>query len=102
VARQVQGAILLLTMLMTPIAWAADLDMVLAPPPDPVRGGQAVVMDLYLHNNTDATITHELPNLIPLSDRYRKDSGSRQRRSGGSGNEIPRGDSWPELCPKAV
>lgn len=64
-ARQVQGAILLLTMLMTPIAWAADLDMVLAPPPDPVRGGQAVVMDLYLHNNTDATITHELPNLIP-------------------------------------
>jgi hypothetical protein len=39
VARQVQGAILLLTMLMTPIAWAADLDMVLAPPPDPVRGG---------------------------------------------------------------
>jgi hypothetical protein len=102
VARQVQGAILLLTMLMTPIAWAADLDMVLAPPPDPVRGGQAVVMDLYLHNNTDATITHELPNLIPC----RIDTGKTVvpvnadlvDRETKSRVEIP----WPELCPKAV
>jgi phospholipase A1/A2 len=48
-------------MLMTTLAWSADLEMVLAPPKHAVQGGDAVIMDLYLHNNTDVTITRELP-----------------------------------------
>lgn len=59
--RCVQCAIVLLTMLMTTIAGSADLEMVLAPPRKPVQGGDAVMLDLYLHNNTSATITRELP-----------------------------------------
>ena len=63
--KHVQCAVVLLTMLMATFAWAADLDMVLAPPQNPVQGGGAVVMDLYLHNNTDATIIRELPPSLP-------------------------------------
>jgi phospholipase A1 len=63
--RHVQGAVLVLSMLMTTIAWSADLGMVLAPPPDTVQGGAAVTMDLYVHNNTDAAISHELPQSLP-------------------------------------
>jgi outer membrane phospholipase A len=47
-------------MLMTTIAWSADLEMVLAPPQKPVRGGDTVMIDLYLHNHTDVTITRNL------------------------------------------
>ena len=59
--RCVQCAVVLLTMLMTTIAGSADLEMVLAPPRKPVQGGDAVMLDLYLHNYTSATITRELP-----------------------------------------
>ncbi len=63
--KQVQCAVVLLTLLMTTIAWAADLDMVLVPPQGPAQGGQAVVMDLYLFNRTDAPFTHDLPPSLP-------------------------------------
>ena len=63
--RYVQGAVVLLSMLMAAMAWAGDLDVVLAPPDAPVQGGAALVVDLYLHNNTDATISHELPLFLP-------------------------------------
>lgn len=59
--RCVQYTVVLLTMLMTTIAGSADLEMVLAPPRKPVQGGDAVMLDLYLHNYTSATITRELP-----------------------------------------
>jgi len=59
--RCVQCAVVLLTMLMTTIAGSADLEMLLAPPRKPVQGGDAVMLDLYLHNYTSATITRELP-----------------------------------------
>jgi outer membrane phospholipase A len=38
---------------------------VLAPPQGPVQGGETVIVDLYLHNNTDATIIRELPRSLP-------------------------------------
>jgi outer membrane phospholipase A len=50
-----------LTMLMTPIAWSADLEMVLTAPRLPAQGGDTVMLDLYLHNTTPNTITHQLP-----------------------------------------
>jgi len=62
--RPVQYAVILLTMLMTTITWSADLEMVLAPPQQPVQGGDVVMMDLYLHNNTPVTITTELPPIL--------------------------------------
>ncbi len=62
--KQIQCAALLMAMLMVTIARAADLDLVLAPPRDPVQGGAVVVLDLYIHNNTDKTITRELPQAL--------------------------------------
>jgi outer membrane phospholipase A len=56
------GSLFILLMVSTtPIAESADLEMVLAPPQNPVQGGETVILDLYLHNNTDAIITRELP-----------------------------------------
>ena len=63
--KQVRCTVILLTMLMATIVQAADLDMVLAPPHGPVYGGDAVILYLYLHNNTDLPITHELPSSLP-------------------------------------
>lgn len=63
--RYVQGAAVLLSMLMTAMAWAADLDVVLAPSKAPARGGAALTLDLYLHNHTDATVSHEVPLSLP-------------------------------------
>jgi outer membrane phospholipase A len=63
--RHIQGAIVLLSMLMAAMAWATDLDMVIVPPRAPARGGAALIVDLYLHNHTDATISHELPLSFP-------------------------------------
>ena len=50
---------------MPTIAWAVDLDMVLAPTRGLAQGGQTVVMDLYLFNRTDAVLTHDLPLSLP-------------------------------------
>ncbi|WP_319406961.1 phospholipase A [uncultured Desulfosarcina sp.] len=58
-------AVLLLTILMAPLVRAADPAMVLAPPQGPVQGGDTVIVDLYLHNNTDTAITRELPRSLP-------------------------------------
>ncbi|MBC2712522.1 MAG: phospholipase A [Desulfosarcina sp.] len=63
--RTFQCAVVLLTMLMSTIAGAADVDMVLAPPQDPVQGGTPIILDLYLNNNTDTTIVLELPQTLP-------------------------------------
>ncbi|MCB2145422.1 MAG: phospholipase A [Deltaproteobacteria bacterium] len=63
--RHVWCAVILLTILMATIVRAADPAMVLAPPQGPVQGGDTVVVDLYLHNNTDAAITRELPRSLP-------------------------------------
>ena len=57
----VRSLFILLMVLATTIAWSADLEMVLAPPQYPVQGGDTVMMDLYLHNHTDLTITRDLP-----------------------------------------
>ncbi len=57
----VQSLFILLMVLATTIAWSADLEMVLAPPLIPAQGGDVVVLDLYLHNHTDVTITRDLP-----------------------------------------
>jgi phospholipase A1 len=46
-------------------ALAADLNVVLTVPQDPVRGGGLVTLDLYLHNSADATITYGLPPSLP-------------------------------------
>lgn len=63
--KHVRCVVVLLMMLMATIVRAADLDMVLAAPQDPAQGGGVVMMDLYLHNNTDTTITRELPPSLP-------------------------------------
>jgi hypothetical protein len=63
--RYAQVAVVLLSMLMTAMTWAGDLDVVLSPPDTPVQGGAALVVDLYLHNHTDAPISHELPLFLP-------------------------------------
>ncbi len=63
--RHVQCAIFLLTVLMATHARTADLGMVLATPQDTVQGGGTVVLDLYLHNYTGATIIRELPFSLP-------------------------------------
>jgi outer membrane phospholipase A len=63
--RYAQVAVVLLSMLMTAMTWAGDLDVVLSPPDAPVQGGAALVVDLYLHNHTDAPIFHELPLFLP-------------------------------------
>ena len=57
----VRSLFILLMVLATPIAESADLEMVLAPPQNQVQGGETVILNLYLHNNTDVTITRELP-----------------------------------------
>ncbi len=56
---------LLLFLATTNSARAADLDVVLAVSQAPIRGGSVLILDLYLHNHTDATITHELPPSLP-------------------------------------
>lgn len=63
--RAFQCAVVLLTLLMATFARAADTTIVLAPPPDPVKGGEKLIVDLYLHNHTDAIRTRELPPSIP-------------------------------------
>ncbi|MFO7714774.1 phospholipase A [Desulfosarcina sp.] len=63
--QQVRCAVVLLMALMAPIAWAADLEMVLSAPQKPLRGGTVVTLNLYLHNYTDGTISHELPPSPP-------------------------------------
>ena len=63
--RSVQTAILLWGMALACVALADDLDMVLAPPELPVRGGDTIILSLYQHNNTDAAIVNELPTSLP-------------------------------------
>lgn len=64
--RHVQcAASLMLLLMMTAVAGAADLEMVLASPRASVQGGGVVILDLYLHNNTNAAITRELPSTLP-------------------------------------
>ncbi|MDL2274799.1 phospholipase A [Desulfosarcina sp. OttesenSCG-928-G10] len=41
--------------------WAAGMEILTAPPEDPVSGGDSVVLRLYLHNNTDADMVTTLP-----------------------------------------
>ncbi|WP_372677111.1 phospholipase A [Desulfosarcina sp.] len=59
----VQWAVVL-TLLMTTMAWSADLEMVLTPPREPAQGADTVMLDLYLHNNTPVAITRELPPTV--------------------------------------
>ncbi len=61
----VRSLFILLMVSTTSGAWAVDLDMVLSVPPGPVRGGGVVILDLYLHNHTDATVTHDMPPSLP-------------------------------------
>ena len=58
---QFRWVLLLLTMAMVKPAQAGDVEMVLAPPKDPVMGGEVAVVRLYLHNTTDVPITRDLP-----------------------------------------
>jgi len=58
-------ALLLLLLAQAPSVPAADVDMVLVPPREPVRAGTAVTLDIYLHNNTDAGLVRELPPSLP-------------------------------------
>ncbi len=60
----VRSLFILLMVSTTSRAWAVDLDMVIAVPQGPVRGGGVVTVDVYLHNHTDATITRELPPTV--------------------------------------
>jgi phospholipase A1/A2 len=54
-----------MVMLTAAIAGAADLDVVLAPPKSAVPGGATVVLNLFLLNNTEATIVRDLPPSVP-------------------------------------
>ncbi|MGD8701496.1 MAG: phospholipase A [Desulfosarcina sp.] len=63
--RRLGGLLLAIIIHTAPAAWSADLTMVLAPPPTDVRGGSMITLTLYLHNNTNATIVHELPADVP-------------------------------------
>jgi outer membrane phospholipase A len=56
---------MLMTMAAASLAAAADLDMILAAPQSPVRGGARVELTLFLYNNTDAAINRELPPSVP-------------------------------------
>ncbi|GAB6904738.1 putative Outer membrane phospholipase A-like protein [Desulfosarcina cetonica] len=58
-------AAFLMLMGMGAVSWAADTNILLAPPDPPVLGGQAVTLQLYLHNNTDAAVTRSLPLEVP-------------------------------------
>jgi len=60
-------AALLLTMLLTAVTWAAELDMILAPPQNPARGGDLIVLNLYLHNHGDEDRIIDLPPSLPCS-----------------------------------
>ncbi len=51
--------------MMSTIAGAADVDMVLVSPQDPAQERTLVTLDLYLVNNTDTTIAQELPQTLP-------------------------------------
>lgn len=55
----------MLIILVSTIAGAVGVDMVLVSPKGTVQGGTAVVLDLYLHNNTAATVVRELPLSVP-------------------------------------
>ncbi len=61
----IRSALFLLTMLLTSVAWAAEIDMVLSPPEGPIKGGDVVPLNLYLHNYTDDTRTIDLPSSLP-------------------------------------
>jgi phospholipase A1 len=63
--RTLQLTAALLIMLLATIGGAADLEMILAPPQPPIQGGTTVILDLYLHNETTATIVRHLPLSIP-------------------------------------
>lgn len=59
--RQIPFAALLMTILLATAAWAAEMDMVLAPPHDPARGGDLIVLNLYLYNHGDDDRIINLP-----------------------------------------
>lgn len=56
---------LLLSLIDTARIQAADVDMVLVPPRETVRGGQMVSLEIYLHNNTATPLVRELPPALP-------------------------------------
>ena len=65
--RWMPSAALVFTMLMAAAAWPAELDMVLAPPKEPARGGEAITLLLYLHNHGDDARVVDLPASLPCS-----------------------------------
>ena len=50
------------TVLIATIAGAADIEIVLSTDWGIVHGGDTIIMDIYLHNNTDAALIGELPS----------------------------------------
>lgn len=50
---------------MAPAAVSADLEMVMKAPQGEIRGGDTVILDLYLYNAGDAPVTRELPLSLP-------------------------------------
>ena len=58
-------AAILLILLMTVPAWSAELELVLAPPHDPVRGGDDIRLKLYLHNHGSQPQLVDLPQSLP-------------------------------------
>ncbi|WP_155324307.1 phospholipase A [Desulfosarcina ovata] len=68
-------AFFILTLILPAGTWAAAVNILMAPPDPPVRGGDSVALELYLHNNTDAVISRQLPLRVPC----RIDTGRTQR-----------------------
>ena len=50
---------------ITAAVGASEIDILLSTIRFEVRGGDTVVLDLYLHNHTDTVVTYELPLSLP-------------------------------------
>ncbi|MDL2268532.1 phospholipase A [Desulfosarcina sp. OttesenSCG-928-A07] len=59
------GALMVVVMVLHTRVWAADVDILTAPPDGPVTGGDTIILRLYIHNNTDHDIVKTLPARVP-------------------------------------
>ena len=63
--RALNHTVALLILLTSGISGAAELEMILATPQSPIQSGSTVILDLYLFNTTQATISRQMPVSIP-------------------------------------
>ncbi|WP_170302084.1 phospholipase A [Desulfosarcina widdelii] len=52
---------------MATFAGASDMEIVLSTDQGIIHGGEAIIIDIYLHNNTDATFITELPSPLTFT-----------------------------------